>query len=242
MEGTGGLVGTSLEALGRQYRSVAHNLANANTVAFKKRKSVFAQVLAEQQRLGTAEVDPQTVVQETPMTDFAQGALVGTGRTLDVALSSKGFFVVDSPDGPLYTRKGQFHTNPQGQLVDSVERLVQGQGGPITISGGKADQVRISADGVVSVAGQNLGKLRVVQFDNESLLAPLGNSSFHAGEAVPSDAEQYAVRQGFCEASNVSVVEEMVDLITVTRLYEANLKSIVAEDDRLKQILGVATA
>ena len=242
MDGSGGLVGTSLTALGRQYRSVAHNLANANTVGFKKRKSVFAQVLAEQQRVGTADVNPETVVQETPMTDFAQGALMSTGRALDVGLSGKGFFAVDSPSGPLYTRKGRFQINPDGQLVDGVGRAVQGEGGPITIPPGRSGEVRISADGAVSVAGQRLDKLRVVQFDDESLLAPVGESSFYAGEATDAEATEYSVRQGFCEASNVSVVEELVDLITVTRLYEANLKSITAQDDRLKEILGVATA
>ena len=87
-----------------------------------------------------------------------------------------------------------------------------------------------------------IGKLRVVQFEDESLLAPVGEGNFYAGDATATEPTDYTVRQGFCEASNVSVVEELVDLITVTRLYEANLKSITAQDDRMKEILGVATA
>ena len=249
MNGSAAQITSSLVALGDRYRGVAHNLANANTVGFKKRLSMFAEALAEQEKSAGVALSPESAaaaaaggqIYETVAIDFTQGALTQTGRSLDVAIAGDGFFVVDSLQGPLYTRNGKFHANPAGQLVDSAGRVVQGEGGQITIPAGTSPaQIQISDDGQVSANGQSLAKLRVVQFQDRSVLSPAGQSCFQAGGAEPVEATDYSVRQGFFESSNVSVVEELVDLITVTRLYEANLKSINSQDDRLKQILQVA--
>ena len=152
------------------------------------------------------------------------------------------FFVIETPKGQMYTRNGVFRLNDKGQMVDSKGQSVAGQSGPLTVPvniGPSA--VNISADGRLSANGQSLGQFRVVQFDEPDLLVPIGESCFRAPEsAAPKPAETPGVHQGFQEGSNVSVVEELVDLITVSRLYEANAKSIKAHDERMKNILQVA--
>jgi flagellar basal body rod protein FlgG len=224
----------SLETLGQRYRAIAHNLANASTVGFKRQ--VRSAVAAE----GADAPDGQIVGRAS--IDFTQGAAVQTHRPLDLALQGDGLFVLETPDGPLYTRDGVFHVNAEGQLVDTGGRLLGGEGGPIVLPPGvSAAAVQISAAGEVSAAGQRLGTIRVVAFDDPGRLEPVGDACFRAPpDLQPKDAEDASVHQGYQEASNVRVVEELVDLIMVTRLYEANLRSIQGHDDQKKDLLRVA--
>jgi flagellar basal-body rod protein FlgF len=224
-------------------RTITNNLANANTPGFKRTRTTFRQFL-DNASAAAAAGDGQTGRKITPehSVDFTQGLPTHTGRNLDVALDGEGFFVVETPSGPLYTRCGKFRTNAEGQLVDPMGRMVGGDNGPITVpaSVSSAD-VTIARDGQVSAARQPLGKLKIVQFTDPAQLTPVGAGCFQAkADAELKDAEKVSMQQGFYESSNVSVVEEMVGLLTVTRLYEANLKSINAQDDKNKQILQVA--
>lgn len=230
---------SSLQALSDQYHAIAHNLANVNTAGYKRRCSSFLQLLQEAQALS----DIALIVDQVSI-DFSQGALTRTGRALDLGLEGKGFFVLETPEGPLYSRSGVFRTNAEGQLVDSSGRTIAGEGGPIVIpSTASTAAVGVSADGSISVAGQGVGKFRLVEFENEMDLVPVGGNCFRAPvDAVTTPATNTAVRQGFQEASNVRVVGELVGLITVTRLYEANLKAIQTQDETLKNILQVAMA
>lgn len=236
---------SSLEALGDQYRAIAHNLANANTAGYKRLCSSFIQVLQQVQagQSGGLDVEiPGGPVFDQITIDFSQGAMVRTGRPLDLALDGKGFFVLETPEGPLYARNGVFRTNPEGQLVDSSGRTVAGEGGPIVIPPtASTAAVRLSGDGSISVAGQSVGKLRLVQFAEETVLTPVGGNCFGAPDtAEASPATDTTVLQGFQEASNVRVVEELVGLITVSRHYEANIKAITVQDEQMKNILQVA--
>jgi flagellar basal-body rod protein FlgF len=235
-------VSSGLEALTEQYRTITNNLANASTPGFKRTRTTFRQFLDSAS--AAAGDDGQTGRRITPQqsVDFAQGVPTATGRNLDVALDGDGFFVVETPNGPLYTRCGKFRTNNDGQLVDSMGRLVGGDNGPITIpTSVSANDVTISRDGQVSAGGRPLGKLKIVQFPDPTQLTAVGTGCFQAkANAEVKDAEKVTVQQGFYESSNVSVVEEMVGLLTVTRMYEASLKTITAQDDKNKQILQVA--
>ena len=243
MDSSAGLIGSSLNALTKRYRTVTHNLANSNTVGFKKRRSMFAQALA----IADAQNNPTQAsgekIKETSAIDFTQGAMEHSGNPLDMAISGDGFFVIERPDGPpLYTRNGAFHINQQRQLVDVSNRPVAGKGGPIVLpSGTSPSQIHVSGDGKITVNKQPIGQVKIVTFKDKSALQSVGNNCF----AVPQDTEtilatKARVQQGFREMSNVSVVEELVDLISVTRLYEANLKNINSQDDRMKTILQVA--
>jgi len=235
---------SSMDALGEQYRAIAHNLANASTSGYKRRLSTFVQTLQQTLKAADSPVNASSQMTGLTLVDHTQGALTQTGRPLDLALEGKGFFVVETPGGRLYTRNGAFHLNPQRQIVDTSGRSVLGEAGPITLpSGAGPAGMNVSADGAVTAGGQQVGKLRIVEFADPALLAPAGLNCFRA----PKDAETKAsaatrVHQGYQEASNVNVVEELVSLITVSRLYEANVRSIRTQDDRMKNILEVAMA
>ena len=199
-------------------------------------------MLALRRTGGTAQV--QSAIVDTPAIDFTQGGLVRTGRGLDLALNGKGFFVIETAAGPRYTRNGVFRTNPQGQLVDSAGRMVAGEGGPITLPPNvNAEMVSVAQDGTISAQGRALGKLRIVDFESYAGLQPVGDSLYSAGlDGEPVPAANASVQQGFQETSNVKAVEELVGLITVTRLYEANIKGIQAQDERKQNLLRVAGA
>lgn len=232
---------STLEALADQYHSIAHNLANVSTTAYKRRLSVFSRALLEQMQTGeagTGEVSEQTFI------DFTQGVLAQTDRPLDLAIDGEAFFELETPDGPLYTRNGTFRTNQEGQLVDFSGRTVAGTSGPIMIPTGVAlEQVQVSHDGTISAAGQGIGRLKLMSFQDATQLEPIGGSCFRAPTDVTPEADQTAaVHQGYREASNVSIVEELVELIMVTRLYEANITAMLTQDERIKTILQVAMA
>jgi flagellar basal body rod protein FlgG len=176
-------------------------------------------------------------------TDFSLGHLIHTGRNLDLGLEGKGFFVVDTPEGPLYTRGGVFQLNARGQLVDFAGRTIAGEKGPIIVpSSASTSTLRVSRNGEVSADGKNLGKLKIVEFGTPQSLEAIGDCCFRAPEGLQqSKAVNTFVQQEYQEASNVSLVQEMVDLIKVSRMYEANAKSITTQDDSSKSLLRVAT-
>ncbi len=242
MDGMSEASASSLEALSEQYRIIAHNLANVSTAGYKRRMTQFVQVLNETMAgQGSGEIpDPGTVEGEM-LVDYTQGSLVQTDNPLDVALDGKGFFIVESPEGQLYTRSGTFRANAQGQLVDLSGRTVLGEGGPIILpSGSSTSDLRIARDGSVSAGGAQIGKLKLVEFEDTQQLIPAGDNCFSAVDATPVPAESTSVYQRFKEASNVNMVQELVGLITVTRMYEANIKMIQTLDEQMEQLLNVA--
>jgi flagellar basal body rod protein FlgG len=235
-------ISSSIDALTREFEIITHNLANASTVGFKRRCNAFSKALDAQQ--GGAETYAPGTIDLDSAFDFSQGSLVQTDRTLDFALMGRGFFVVETPDGPLYTRNGAFGTNANGQIVDSMGRPVAGEAGPITVPATVGlSEIQAFADGRLSAGGINIGKIKVVDFkDNESKLVPAGGNCLVMPDKSiqPAAAEKAIVKQGCQEASNVRVVDELVDMIMVTRLYEANMKYISAQGETSSSIINVA--
>ena len=236
-------VTSSLASLERQYETVAHNLANAGTTGFKRLRTSFSQALDAQLGKGGSGAGSQDAgkVSGKMTVDFSPGEYVQTGRALDLALEGPGFFVVQTPEGPLYTRNGQFRVNAQGGLVDSTGRPVAGDAGPINLPAGVSETaVAVGSDGTISVGGQAAGKLRVVNFTDPTVLRPVGQACFQAPEDASPEPAKASVAHGARESSNVSPVEELVSLITITRLYESNLKGINTRDESGKSLLQVA--
>lgn len=232
---------SELNGLTREFDIIAHNLANVSTVGYKRRCNTFSKSLIAQ----GAGTKAETGVGDDLYTtfDFSQGSFIETGRSLDFALCGKGFFVIETPNGPLYTRNGMFRLNQNGQITDSMGRIVAGQSGPISIPPDAGlSQISVSSDGSISAAGAILGKFKLVEFkDKESELVAAGLNCFHAPQtAVPQLPENLIVKQGFQESSNVQLVEELVDMIMVTRLYEANMNFISVGKDVSKSLLDVA--
>lgn len=233
---------SSVDALTREMEIITHNLANASTVGFKRRCNAFSKALDAQQ--GGAETYSPGTIDLNSAFDFSQGSIVQTERTLDVALMGKGFFVVETPEGPLYTRNGAFATNANGQIVDSMGRPVAGEAGPITVPVTVGlSELTVSADGRISAGEINIGKIKIVDFeDNVSKLVPTGGNCFVMPDKdiQPAPANSAIVRQGYQEASNVKIVDELVDMIMVTRLYEANMRYVSAQREASSSLASVA--
>lgn len=239
MTDIGAQVTASIDALTKEFDIVAHNLANASTAGFKRRCNAFTKALESQ----TGTQDEGSGPEEQTALDFSQGTLVQTDRTLDFALYGKGFFVVETPDGPLYTRHGVFQVNPNGQIVDLSGRVVAGVAGPISLPADvDPSGIQVAADGRISAGGAAIGQFRVVEFpDNEKQLIQVGNTCFQAPKDVePVEALKPAVKQGYQEASNVKVVDELVNMITVSRLYEANMRLVSVKKETTNSMMNVA--
>ena len=235
-------VSATIDALTREFDVIAHNLANVNTIGYKRRCNAFSKSLAAQ-GTGLQAYSPGSIDLDSVF-DFSQGNIVETGRPLDFALYGKGLFVIETPEGPLYTRNGVFHTNQNGQIVDSTGRIVAGTAGPITVpSGVELSQLNVSSEGNLSAGETPIGKFRLVHFqDNENKLVPAGESSYQMPEQdiTPVEAENIVVKQGYQEASNVQMIDELVDMLMVARLYEANMKTITAQTEASSSIMSLA--
>lgn len=218
----------------RQLEVVNNNLANVNTPGFKRQVLVgevqtFDQTLArlvegqDPYARGDHQRTPGVVSLETRV-DFTQGPIHTTGNKLDVAIAEpKDFFVINTPDGPRYTRAGNFTLNTEGTIVTQDGYEVQGDGGAITVN---APGVRINPDGTVSVRGVNVGRLQTVRFDDTSGLEPVGGTRFKLKpSATQPQAVQSRVIPESLEMSNVSAISSMVDLITTNRGFEAYTKT-----------------
>jgi len=233
----------------------ANNLANVATNGFKRSRAVFDDLLYQNAtQVGAA--TSQTTLSPTGLQlgtgvrvvsterNYTQGSLDNTGNSLDMAIQGRGFFQVLQPDGTMaYTRDGSFQLNAQGQLVNSTGYPLQPA---ITIPTG-AQSVTIGADGVVSVlvpgnsSPTTVGTIQLADFINPAGLQTVGGNL--AVESAASGSPTTGnpglnglgtVVQGSVEASNVNVVEEMVNMIETQRAYEMNSKAVQTTDQMLQ--------
>lgn len=225
---------------------VANNIANVNTYGYKKDVvacQAFPQMLLK--RIGELKVADGTSKSLPPKTigylgtgaavaeiatDYSPGNLQRTDNPLDLALGGEGYFVVETPAGARYTRDGSFKLNDEGLLVTSEGYPVLGRAGYIHVTQG---EVVVDQRGNVSAGGEFLDSLRVVKFPTPDSPVKTGGNLFSAEHQTVEDVPNPEVLQGCLEASNVNVVKEMVELITVVRAYEANQKVIQAFDQTL---------
>lgn len=248
---------TGLDAQQTRLAVVTNNLANVNTTGFKKGRAAFEDLLYQTVSQPGAQTTQSTQSPTGLMlgtgvrvvaTDkqFAQGNLQQTNNPLDLAINGRGFFQVLQPDGSTaYTRDGSFQVNSTGQLVTASGYTVQPG---ITIPQG-ALSVSIGNDGTVSVqlpgqaSAQQVGVLTLADFINPAGLQAKGDNLYL--ETAASGAPQSgtpglngtgSLQQGALEASNVNVVEEMVNMIETQRAYEMNSKAISTADQMLQYI------
>jgi flagellar basal body rod protein FlgG len=234
-------VNNSLSSLRNEFNVITHNLANVNTVGYKRSLSSFAKVLNEKT---SGNGNTQNSDNSISAIDFSQGSMTQTQRPLDMALFGKGFFTLETPEGQLYTRKGMFHLNNNRQLVDDENRIVAGQSGAITVPGSVSiSEITVSDDGSITAGDLRIGKLKLADFGEDTgKLVPVGKGCFKmTDEQVdPATPENIIVKQGTLESSNVEMVEELVDMIMVSRLYESNMKLVRAKGDASKSLMSVA--
>ena len=224
------LVGLSRQvALERQMDVVSNNIANLNTNGYKSDGSLFEEFIAPGAKDGGfsgKDTSVRFVSDRGIWHDMQAGAMQQTGNPLDVAIEGEGFFVVQTPGGPRYSRNGAFQVNNQGQLVNAEGAVVQGENGPIVFQ--PADRnIIISKDGRITVnegAGVKTegfrGKLRIVRFQRAQDLLKEGASNFSAPAGVqPQNVGNYRVHQATIEKSNVNGIIEMTRMIEITRTY-----------------------
>lgn len=246
---------TGLAAQDAKMSAISNNLANVNTTGFKRDRVVFEDLFYQTQRA------PGTMMDQANMAptgiqygsgvrvigtqkQFTVGSIQTTSQQLDVAITGQGFFQVETPEGDIaYTRAGNLQVNADGTLVNA-------QGMPLIPQielPANTLNVTIGLDGTVSaiVAGETdpaeVGQITLVNFVNPAGLNALGSNLYketaasgEAVEGVPGEEAFGQLKQGALEGSNVQVVEEMVDMITVQRAYEMNAKMVSAADDMLK--------
>jgi flagellar basal-body rod protein FlgG len=224
---------------------IANNLANANTTGFKK-DNMFVEMLndpgvAPHVRAGelTTRLNVERAV------NFTSGALNQTSNPLDLALESDGWFVVETKRGERYTRNGNFTLSLDGTLTTREGLPVLGADGPIRFpEPHKAvlEGISITSLGVVSVGNKEIGKLRVVLISDEQQLRKAGDSLFRLpndADVTINDNELPVIRQGFLEESNVDGIEEMIQMIEITRHFESNQKAIASQDASLDKSFEV---
>jgi flagellar basal-body rod protein FlgF len=221
--------------------ALTNNLANATTVGFKGDTSVFYSVLqpimaGPVQLSDTTEpsIQPINPLQlqhaehhphVTFQTDFSQGALRETGNRLDFALEGRGLFVVASPQGERYTRQGTFSLNAEGVLVTQNGLPVQGEQGPIHVSG---NQFEVDATGRVLAAGRVVDRLKIVAVPPAGALEKVGDTLFRLvnPDTPMQEAAGVAVRQGNVELSNSQLVRLLGAVIQTSRAYEAYQRTV----------------
>jgi flagellar basal-body rod protein FlgF len=215
----------NLSAL-RRLDIIANNLANTSTAGFKADQIQFESVLAGVKN--PSKQDP-SLSNERFSTDFSAGALQKSDNVLDVALDGDGFFVVNTPQGPAYTRQGTFRRGATGKLENADGYEVQGQNGSISVAGSR---IQISGAGLVTVDGTAAGTLAQVDFPKPYALSKQGGGLFVPADpqAVPTPSTSQ-VKQGFVEGSNVKAVVEMARMIETSRYFESCAKAIKSYDD-----------
>jgi flagellar basal-body rod protein FlgF len=216
-------------ALRVQMDVVANNLANMNTTAYKSEHTLFKEYLVE-----TDDGEEVSFVQDWGLVrDTSAGKLNTTGNPLDVAISGDGYFVVETESGIQYTRNGHFRLNDIGQLVTGDGSLVLDDGAQPILFTEFDTNIKIAADGTISTDAGVLGRLDVVNFENQQLLKKAGNSQYTTDQA-PFPATAATTVQGMIEGSNVNSILEMTDMIRINRAYQSNasLQSDINESQR----------
>ncbi|AAU27305.1 TPA: flagellar basal-body rod protein FlgG [Legionella pneumophila] len=248
---------SGLEAQDKNIATIANNLANVNTTAFKKGRALFEDLIYQNLRQAGAQSSQNSQIPtginmgtgvHLVATEkiFSQGSLQNTQNALDVAIEGRGFFTVLMPDGTQsYTRDGSFKTDSTGQIVNSNGYPLQPN---ITIPP-QTTKITIGTDGTVSalVAGNNapsvIGNIQLTDFINPAGLQPIGQNLYTetvaSGTPItdnPGNSGLGTLLQGSLEASNVNVVEELVNMIQAQRSYEITAKSIQTVDSMLQYL------
>ncbi|WP_318494907.1 flagellar basal-body rod protein FlgG [Photobacterium leiognathi] len=246
---------TGMAAQDTKMTAISNNLANVNTVGFKRDRVVFEDLFYSIQRQPGAQVDQLNQLPSGVQLGsgvrvvgtqkvFTQGNSQNTQQQLDLAVMGSGFFQIENSDGQvMYSRNGQFHVNSEGLMVNGQGLPLQPQ---IQIPE-DANSISIGVDGIVTatLAGdpepQELGQITLAKFINPAGLEAIGGNLYKETQASGQAQEIIAgtdgagsLKQGALEGSNVQVVEEMVDMITTQRAYEMNAKVVSAADDMLK--------
>lgn len=231
-----------MSALERWQDATSQNITSAQTTGYRKRTVEFSSQVAgkwnirpDAKNAGPENEHEVLFTKVTTGINFMTGETQPTRRELDVAIQGDGFFEMDGPNGQkLYTRSGEFRMTPERVLVGAGGLPVLTEGGnQITLLPG-GGSITINRDGTIFQGTTSLGKISVQKFSNTNGLIPTGGGMFIARpDAGKESVDQPELMQGYLEQSNVQPLREMVDLVLISRAYEANQKIITAADEQM---------
>lgn len=209
---------------------ISNNIANINVIGFKRTRISFRDILrsAEDQAQQGEEMSVNSKQFAVRM-DLGQGDVRITGNPLDFAIHGEGFFKVETSEGIRYTRKGNFTLDPTGVLITQDGDRVIGTGGAITIPQG---EILVDGSGAVKVDGNEVGRIAVVNFENHDRFV-LEGKGLYKNDSEESEGPQpngTKVRQAYVELSNVSVAQEMIQMIQSLRAFESYQKAVQVLD------------
>ena len=231
------LIGLSRQmAMTRDMATIANNLANMNTTAYKSESMLFEQFMmpdASEESLDNRITFVQDIGQHRDMRD---GALQTTANPFDVAIAGEGFFRIETETGVLYTRNGNFSLNAEGQLVTSSGNPVLTDAGAAIAFANDENGITIARDGTISSDQGQRGKLAIVTFDNPQVMQTVGNSLLETDQEEVA-AENVRLVQGALEGSNVQPIAEMTNMIDVMRSYASAQKLIDQADQMRRQAI-----
>jgi len=219
--------------------NTSHNLANANTAGFKKSLMASIAEVTNQRNDEALIVHDESHSMSENRVSWQQGSLVETGNSLDVAIEGDGFLVVETPEGIRYSRSGNLTVNGKSELATLQGfKVLDDAGNPIVVEG---TQIRISTSGEVLAGENNVARMAIVDFADRKELLREGRNTY-----VPRDPEtmepmqttNYKLRQGYLEASNVNIVESMVEMIRFQRNYEMDQKAVHSLDETLQKAVN----
>ena len=216
--------------------TISTNLSNVDTPGYRQQLSGvndFREMLLN--RIAGADVrligSISTAVRlDQPELDLSQGALVETGRPLDLAITGAAFFTVQTPEGLQYTRDGRFRLDEQRRLVTADGYPVLGEGGPITIPPG---DVWVDPDGTVRVNDQVVGRLLLTEFPADAQLQ-LVEQNRYTSDVAGTPSQTAGVSQGFLEQSNVDITRAITDMLAANRSYALAQRALQLADDSLR--------
>ena len=223
---------------------IANNIANASTIGYK-RDSLFISVMKEaglSQAQGEGDLKG---LDSKEFTDFSEGSFVQTQNPFDLAIQGRGFFAVETPQGIRFTRNGSFSLSTDGTIVNSDGYPVMSGSGRIQIPQPEktaGSTMRVNERGEVTVGKTVLGQLRIVDFNDLSQLKKVGQNMFATDapeKPATTGGHSVVIRQGFLEESNVDALEEMIQLVELTRSFETDQRTMRAQDTTLERAMDV---
>jgi flagellar basal-body rod protein FlgF len=225
--------------LRREMASVANNIANMNTQAYKGEKMMFADHMVRSKSENSILGDKLSFVRDIAQyRDLSEGTMQETGNPLDVAIHGDGYFTVQTPEGNRYTRNGHFQLNNEGIIVNTDGHPVLTDNGDKVQTTPGNSRLEISRNGVITTDAGAVGKLALVEFKNPQELDKVSNTLFTSKESGTQVASPHVI-QGTLEGSNVQPIIEMTRMIDVQRAYENAKKLVDSEDERIKKTTAI---
>lgn len=229
---------------------IANNLANVNTPGYKKEKISFKDVLTHYAhdfldpnkgiKGGVRWPEKDLLTQpriDQVVTDFSQGELIKTGNPLSLAIEGKGFFKVQTEEGIMYSRGGNFQLDSNGYIITNQGYQLLGQNGPIQVP--TSQNIQITPDGILFSGNDQIDIIPIVNFEDPQKLKKIGGGLYKAEEGVQEiPAEDVKIFQGYIESSNVEVATELVNMLETLRIFEALQKTMTNTNDQDRNLIS----